>query len=151
MESRLPEEGGAGTARSGGWLEVSGMAEEPEDGVRWGEDTERRGGGAIPAVDPRALGDLAGLAVQVAAQVEELLRKVHGALQNLSTLSVGCIQTYRDSAEGLGEAVDASIRSMYTLMTRCEELDRELQPVPALAARIREMKSTLERLEGLCR
>ncbi|KAJ6665771.1 hypothetical protein lerEdw1_001243 [Lerista edwardsae] len=105
----------------------------------------------IPAIDPQALRDLASLAVQVAAQVDELLRNVHGALQTLTTLSVGCIQTYRDSVEGLGEAVDTSIRSMYTLMARCEELDKEMLPVPVLARRIRDMKSALERLEGLCK
>ncbi|KAJ7341731.1 hypothetical protein JRQ81_006571 [Phrynocephalus forsythii] len=105
----------------------------------------------IPAVDPRALQDLAAMAVQVAARVDDLLRNVHGALQAMSTLSVGCIQTYRDGVDSLGEAVDTSIRSMYTLMARCEELDREMQPVPALARRIRDMKSALEKLEGLCK
>lgn len=105
----------------------------------------------IPVVDPKALQDLASLAVRVATQVEELLRNVQGALQALTTLSVGCIQTYRDGVESLGDAVDTSIRSMYTLMARCEELDLELQPVPALARYIRDMKSTLDKLEGLCK
>ncbi|PKU33164.1 hypothetical protein llap_16533 [Limosa lapponica baueri] len=40
---------------------------------------------------------------------------------------------------------------MYALVARCEELDRAMQPVPALAKRIRDMKGTLERLEGLCK
>lgn len=105
----------------------------------------------IPAIDPKALQDLASLAVRVATQVEELLRNVQGALQALTTLSVGCIQTYRDGVESLGDAVDTSIRSMYTLMARCEELDLELQPVPALARSIRDMKNALDRLEGLCK
>ncbi|XP_061479289.1 BLOC-1-related complex subunit 6-like [Rhineura floridana] len=105
----------------------------------------------IPAIDPKALQELAALAVQVATQVDELLWSVHGALQALTALSVGCIQTYRDGVESLGEAVDTTIRSMYTLMARCEELDKEMQPVPALARRIRDMKSALESLEGLCK
>ncbi|XP_062980959.1 BLOC-1-related complex subunit 6-like [Elgaria multicarinata webbii] len=113
--------------------------------------TSTGSGCVIPAVDSQALQDLAAVAVQVAAQVDELLRSVHGALQALTALSVGCIQTYRDGVESLGEAVDTSIRSMYTLMARCEELDGEMQPVPALARRIRDMKSALERLEGLCK
>ncbi|KAK2527738.1 Borcs6 [Columba livia] len=87
----------------------------------------------------------------VAAQVDELLRNVHCGLQALTALSVGCIQTYRDGVESLGEAADLSIRAMYALVARCEELDRAMQPVPALAKRIRDMKGTLERLEGLCK
>lgn len=105
----------------------------------------------IPPVDPAALRDLVALAGQVAAQVDELLRSVHCGLQALTALSVGCIQTYRDGVESLGETVDTSIRAMYTLVARCEELDLAMQPVPALARRIRDMKGTLERLEGLCK
>ncbi|NXB78172.1 BORC6 protein, partial [Donacobius atricapilla] len=95
--------------------------------------------------------DVVALAGQVAAQVDELLRNVHCGLQALTALSVGCIQTYRDGVESLGEAADLSIRAMYALVARCEELDRAMQPVPALAKRIRDMKGTLERLEGLCK
>ncbi|NWR60066.1 BORC6 protein, partial [Bucorvus abyssinicus] len=108
-------------------------------------------GGSIPAIDPGALQDVVALAGQVAAQVDELLRNVHCGLQALTALSVGCIQTYRDGVESLGEAADLSIRAMYALVARCEELDRAMQPVPALAKRIRDMKGTLERLEGLCK
>ncbi|KAM6432949.1 LOW QUALITY PROTEIN: BLOC-1-related complex subunit 6 [Rhynochetos jubatus] len=108
-------------------------------------------GGCIPAIDPGALQDVVALAGQVAAQVDELLRNVHCGLQALTALSVGCIQTYRDGVESLGEAADLSIRAMYALVARCEELDRAMQPVPALAKRIRDMKGTLERLEGLCK
>ncbi|KAM6463852.1 BLOC-1-related complex subunit 6 [Liasis olivaceus] len=147
--------------------EAAGLLEEHEGPVHREERSPRfvatgfnqqvcpsawKGSGCpIPAIDPKAVQDLAALAVQVATQVEELLRSVQGALQALTTLSVGCIQTYRDGVESLGDAVDTSIRSMYTLMARCEELDLELQPVPALARRIRDMKSALDRLEGLCK
>ncbi|NXV14808.1 BORC6 protein, partial [Cepphus grylle] len=109
------------------------------------------GGSSIPAIDPGALQEVVALAGQVAAQVDELLRNVHCGLQALTALSVGCIQTYRDGVESLGEAADLSIRAMYALVARCEELDRAMQPVPALAKRIRDMKGTLERLEGLCK
>ncbi|XP_069707398.1 BLOC-1-related complex subunit 6 [Phaenicophaeus curvirostris] len=107
--------------------------------------------GSIPAIDPAALRDVSALAARVAAQVDELLRNVHGGLQALTALSVGCIQTYRDGVESLGEAADLSIRAMYALVARCEELDRAMQPVPALARRIRDVKGTLERLEALCK
>nr|XP_025949200.1 BLOC-1-related complex subunit 6 [Dromaius novaehollandiae] len=112
---------------------------------------EAAAAGPIPAIDPGALQDVVALAGQVAAQVDELLRNVHCGLQALTALSVGCIQTYRDGVESLGEAADLSIRAMYALVARCEELDRAMQPVPALAKRIRDMKGTLERLEGLCK
>lgn len=145
---RLAEEqpvvpGLEGTTRRDGRF----VASNPQQQIPLGSPS----GCLIPAVDPQALQDLGVLAVQVAAQVDELLRGMHGRLQALTALSVGCIQTYRDSVESLGEAVDTSIRSMYTLIARCEELDQELKPVPDLAKRIRDLKSALERLEGLCK
>uniref|UniRef100_A0A8C3UW42 BLOC-1 related complex subunit 6 n=3 Tax=Catharus TaxID=9184 RepID=A0A8C3UW42_CATUS len=120
-------------------------------GAPRGEPPAGSSGSSIPAIDPGALQDVVALAGQVAAQVDELLRNVHCGLQALTALSVGCIQTYRDGVESLGEAADLSIRAMYALVARCEELDRAMQPVPALAKRIRDMKGTLERLEGLCK
>nr|XP_021402008.1 BLOC-1-related complex subunit 6 [Lonchura striata domestica] len=120
-------------------------------GAPRGETPAGGGGSSIPAIDPGALQDVVALAGQVAAQVDDLLRNVHCGLQALTALSVGCIQTYRDGVESLGEAADLSIRAMYALVARCEELDRAMQPVPALAKRIRDMKGTLERLEGLCK
>ncbi|CAJ0939863.1 unnamed protein product [Ranitomeya imitator] len=69
----------------------------------------------------------------------------------MTALSVGYIQTYRDSVDSLGESVDMSIKGMYTLMARCEELDRSMQPIHALAKQIREIKRTLEMFETLCK
>ncbi|NXY69125.1 BORC6 protein, partial [Glareola pratincola] len=125
--------------------------EQPAAGGGSGGGSGGGGGSSIPAIDPGALQEVVALAGQVAAQVDELLRNVHCGLQALTALSVGCIQTYRDGVESLGEAADLSIRAMYALVARCEELDRAMQPVPALAKRIRDMKGTLERLEGLCK
>lgn len=124
----------------------------------------------------------------------------------MTALSVGYIQTYRDSVDSLGESVDMSIKvqtykvifisprqfsfvlkrvgehsvqpsavvlyslvisfgsiflsarlmfrlpqGMYTLMARCEELDRSMQPIHTLAAQIRDVKRTLDALEALCK
>jgi len=99
----------------------------------------------------------------------------------MTALSVGYIQTYRDSVDSLGESVDMSIKvrviyshlfsevfnfillsfliclclflyfqGMYTLMARCEELDRSMQPIHTLAAQIRDIKRTLDALETIC-
>lgn len=100
----------------------------------------------------------------------------------MTALSVGYIQTYRDSVDSLGESVDMSIKvrvtysnlvrgvfnfilfsiliyvclcmcfqGMYTLMARCEELDRSMQPIHTLAAQIRDIKRTLDALETICK
>ncbi|XP_044528402.1 BLOC-1-related complex subunit 6 [Gracilinanus agilis] len=105
----------------------------------------------IPPIDPEVLRDLERLSRELGARVERLLRGLGGAVQELTALSVGCIQTYRDAVDSLGEAVDMSIKGMYTLLARCEELERALQPVQGLARQIRDIRRTLEVLEALCK
>ncbi|KYO36034.1 hypothetical protein Y1Q_0010426 [Alligator mississippiensis] len=105
----------------------------------------------IPAVDPAVLRELEAAAGELALRVDRLLRGLSGAVQDMTALSVGYIQTYRDAVDGLGEAVDMGIKGMYTLLARGEELDRSMQPVHALAKQIRELKRTLEVFEALCK
>uniref|UniRef100_H3D3A8 BLOC-1 related complex subunit 6 n=1 Tax=Tetraodon nigroviridis TaxID=99883 RepID=H3D3A8_TETNG len=105
----------------------------------------------IPPIDPTVLLDLQRHTQEVAHSVEMMMRSLNGTIQNMTALSVGYIQTYRDSVDSLGESVDMSIKGMYTLMARCEELDRSMQPIHTLAAQIRDIKRTLDSLEALCK
>ncbi|XP_073420554.1 BLOC-1-related complex subunit 6 isoform X1 [Dendrobates tinctorius] len=105
----------------------------------------------IPPIDLAVLKDLEILTQEVALKVDQMMKSLSGTIQNMTALSVGYIQTYRDSVDSLGESVDMSIKGMYTLMARCEELDRSMQPIHALAKQIREIKRTLETFETLCK
>ncbi|CAN9515737.1 unnamed protein product [Ophioblennius macclurei] len=105
----------------------------------------------IPPIDPTVLLDLQKHTQEVAHSVEMMMRSLNGTIQNMTALSVGYIQTYRDSVDSLGESVDMSIKGMYTLMARCEELDRSMQPIHTLAAQIRDIKRTLDTLEAICK
>ncbi|KAK6307846.1 hypothetical protein J4Q44_G00211170 [Coregonus suidteri] len=105
----------------------------------------------IPPIDPAVLVDLQRHTQEVAHSVELMMRSLNGTIQNMTALSVGYIQTYRDSVDSLGESVDMSIKGMYTLMARCEELDRSMQPIHTLAAQIRDIKRTLDALEAICK
>ncbi|XP_056278577.1 BLOC-1 related complex subunit 6 isoform X2 [Pseudoliparis swirei] len=105
----------------------------------------------IPPIDPAVLLDLQRHTQEVAHSVEMMMRSLNGTIQNMTALSVGYIQTYRDSVDSLGESVDMSIKGMYTLMARCEELDRSMQPIHNLAAQIRDIKRTLDALEAICK
>lgn len=105
----------------------------------------------IPPIDPSVLEDLHKHTQEVSQSVEGMMKSLNGTIQNMTALSVGYIQTYRDSVDSLGESVDMSIKGMYTLMARCEELDRSMQPIHTLAAQIRDIKRTLDALEAICK
>ncbi|CAL8368922.1 unnamed protein product [Lota lota] len=105
----------------------------------------------IPPIDPAVLLDLQRHTQEVAHSVELMMRGLNGAIQNMTALSVGYIQTYRDSVDSLGESVDMSIKGMYTLMARCEELDRSMKPIHTLGTQIHDIKRTLDALEAICK
>ncbi|KAM7404412.1 hypothetical protein PAMP_011757 [Pampus punctatissimus] len=77
----------------------------------------------IPPIDPAVLLDLQRHTQEVAHSVEMMMRSLNGTIQN----------------------------GMYTLMARCEELDRSMQPIHTLAAQIRDIKRTLDALEAICK
>ncbi|XP_018420949.1 PREDICTED: uncharacterized protein C17orf59 homolog [Nanorana parkeri] len=120
-----------------------------EGGVR--RQALQRSRADIPPIDVEVLKDLEILTQDVALKVDQMMKSLNGTIQNMTALSVGYIQTYRDSVDSLGESVDMSIKVMYTLMARCEELDRSMQPIHALAKQIRDIKHTLETFEALCK
>ncbi|XP_041859813.1 BLOC-1 related complex subunit 6 isoform X2 [Melanotaenia boesemani] len=64
----------------------------------------------IPPIDPAVLLDLQRHTQEVAQSVEMMMRSLNGTIQNMTALSVGYIQTYRDSVDSLGESVDMSIK-----------------------------------------
>ncbi|XP_053577073.1 BLOC-1-related complex subunit 6 [Bombina bombina] len=111
----------------------------------------RRKKADIPPIDPEVIKHLEIHAHDVAFKVDQMMKSLSGTIQNMTALSVGYIQTYRDSVDSLGESVDMSIKGMYTLMARCEELDRSMQPIHSLAKQIREIKRTLEIFESICK
>ncbi|XP_051777359.1 BLOC-1 related complex subunit 6 [Erpetoichthys calabaricus] len=113
--------------------------------------TSQRKPADIPPIDPGVVLDLEKHTQDIAQSVELMMRSLNSTIQNMTALSVGYIQTYRDSVDSLGESVDMSIKGMYTLMARCEELDRSMQPIHFLAKQIHDIKRTLETLEALCK
>ncbi|KAG5282318.1 hypothetical protein AALO_G00054670 [Alosa alosa] len=127
-------------------IQLPSLADSSSGSVR-GRGSMRRPAD-IPPIDPSVLLDLQRHTQDVAQSVELMMRSLNGTIQNMTALSVGYIQTYRDSVDSLGESVDMSIKGMYTLMARCEELDRSMQPIHTLAAQIRDIKRTLDALEA---
>jgi len=51
----------------------------------------------------------------------------------------------------VSETVDENIKSMYTLIARCEELNASLKPVQNMAEQVKEIKKTLDAFEAICK
>ncbi|XP_033647924.1 uncharacterized protein LOC117307315 isoform X2 [Asterias rubens] len=106
---------------------------------------------AIPPVDPAALADIEKHCKRVADNVDLMMGHLSSTLQNMSAITVGHTQTYRDAVEKAGVTVDQSVKCMYALIAKCEELNRTMEPVHKLANQIKSVKRLLEEMEAACK
>ncbi|XP_072026268.1 uncharacterized protein [Amphiura filiformis] len=106
---------------------------------------------AIPPIDPTALADLEKHSKRVADSLDLMMGHLNSTLHNMSAISVGHIQTYRDAVDKAGLTVDQSVKAMYALIAKCEELSRTMVPVEDLAKQIKSIKKQLDEFEAVCK
>ncbi|XP_061186663.1 uncharacterized protein LOC133194770 [Saccostrea echinata] len=102
----------------------------------------------IPPIDPMAVMELEMAAKRVADNVDLLMGNLKSNLHKMSAITVGCLDAYKKSVDATCDSVDSSIKSMYALMAKCEELSKSMQPVYQLANQIKEIKRLLDRFES---
>lgn len=102
----------------------------------------------IPPIDPQAINDLEMHALQVADNLDLLMGNLRSNLHKMSAITVGCLSAYKTSIDTTCDSVDSSIKSMYALMAKCEELSNSMKPVNRLAEQIKEIKRLLDRFES---
>lgn len=102
----------------------------------------------IPLIDPQAVHDLEMHALKVADNLDLLMGNLKSNLHKMSAITVGCLSAYKTSVDTTCDSVDSSIKSMYALMAKCEELSNSMKPVNKLAEQIKEIKRLLDRFEG---
>ncbi|KAG1670095.1 BLOC-1-related complex subunit 6 [Nymphon striatum] len=87
----------------------------------------------IPIIDPAIINDLESHAYKVASTVDTMLENLTGTLHSMSSLTVDCMDIYKDSVCKTCDVVDSNIKSMYQLMAKCEELNKSMSSVYILA------------------
>ncbi|KAL4226142.1 hypothetical protein ACF0H5_014129 [Mactra antiquata] len=102
----------------------------------------------IPPIDPMAVHEVENQARLVADSLDLMMGNLRNSLHQMSAISVGCEDAYKTSVDVTCDSVDASIKSMYALMAKCEELSYAMQPVYKLADQIKEIKRLLDKFES---
>lgn len=115
------------------------------------EDVHRSCLSEIPPIDPEILNDLEIRASDVAGNLDHMLKALANSLKAMSQVSIDCLSAYDTCVDHVSEAVDVNIKSMYTLIARCEELNASLKPVQNLAEQVKEIKRTLDVFEAVCK
>lgn len=105
----------------------------------------------IPPVDPEVLRDLEVKAGDIARNLDHMLTALAHTLKAMSQVSMECLGVYNSCVDHVSETVDENIKSMYTLIARCEELNASLKPVQNMAEQVKEIKKTLDAFEAICK
>lgn len=102
----------------------------------------------MPPIDAMAIHEIENQARLVADSLDLMMGNLRNTLHQMSAISVGCEEAYRTSVDVTCDSVDASIKAMYAMMAKCEELSAAMQPVYRLADQIKEIKRLLDRFES---
>ena len=105
----------------------------------------------IPPVDPEVLKDLELRAYGISRNLDHMLATLANSLKAMSQVSSECLGAYGSCVDHVSETVDENIKSMYTLIARCEELNASLRPLQNLAEQVKEIKRTLDIFEAICK
>ncbi|CAL1526960.1 unnamed protein product, partial [Lymnaea stagnalis] len=90
----------------------------------------------IPPIDATAVIELENHARRVADNLDLMMGNIRNNLHKMSAITIGCQDAYKRSVDITCDSVDASIKSMYALMAKCEELSASMGPVEQLATQM---------------
>ena len=105
----------------------------------------------IPPIDPGILHDLESKAKEVSNNLDLMLGNLSNSMRAMTVVTDQHLHAYDSSVKHLSETVDSSIKTMYTLIAHCEQVDSRMAPIYKMAAQIKEIKRTLDILEGVCK
>ncbi|CAH8611894.1 unnamed protein product [Dicrocoelium dendriticum] len=127
----------------------SSVAEQKGSLVASGYNRFDTTGHPHPLMNLKVLSELERHAHSLAVQLDRLLTSTQSSLDQMSGLTMDCTSTLSNSVDLTCDAVDASIKTTYALMAKCEELSKAVVQVKPLEKEIEAVKRTLDRFESL--
>ncbi|ELU01050.1 hypothetical protein CAPTEDRAFT_212084 [Capitella teleta] len=91
--------------------------------------------------------DLEVLAEKTSMSLQHMMSTLASDLHKMSSLTHACLGAYSEGVDNTCDAVDSSIKSMYALMAKCEELNSSLRPIYGLQEQIKGIKRLLDMFE----
>ena len=101
----------------------------------------------IPRIGVELIEKIEAEAIKVSTDVDKLISDVTKSLSTISAISVANIQTQNDSLNELSNTINSAVHNMFYLISHCEELDKNMEPVIKLTKKVDKLKSLLSALE----
>ncbi|KAG0210163.1 hypothetical protein BGX28_009603 [Mortierella sp. GBA30] len=93
-------------------------------------------GNSIP-IDVSLLEDIEQSALQLSSQLESLLLGLQNQLQQAASATLGSVKVYESSlVEGVCGQVEACVEQTTDLISRCDEMDKDMASIAAIAIQV---------------
>ncbi|KAI8603429.1 hypothetical protein EDD21DRAFT_369040 [Dissophora ornata] len=101
-------------------------------------------GNSIP-IDVSLLEDLEQSALQLSSQLDALLSGLQSNLQQAASATLGSIKVYESSlVNGVCGQVTACAEQTTDLISRCDEMDKDMASMAAIATQIKAIKQAVD-------
>jgi hypothetical protein len=105
----------------------------------------------VPFVDIEALAVLESKAVEVDRNLHRMMDNITRNLNGISTSSVQYAECYRDCVKNVGNASDTATKAMAKLIGKCEEMNKNMEPLYNMAEQVKMINALLDQFEEKCK
>jgi hypothetical protein len=105
----------------------------------------------VPFVDIDALMVLESKAVEVDRNLHRMMDNITRNLNGISTSSVQYAECYRDCVKNVGNASDTATKAMAKLIGKCEEMNKNMEPLYNMAEQVKIINALLDQFEEKCK
>lgn len=101
-----------------------------------------------PQMDTQCLADIEIEAQYLAANVDNLTENLTNLLHSISSIANDNVEVYKDSVVKLADIVDQNIKSMYSIISKSEEISKTMKNAEKLSVRIKEIRRLVDMFES---
>ncbi|XP_028394153.1 BLOC-1-related complex subunit 6-like [Dendronephthya gigantea] len=105
----------------------------------------------VPFVDTEALKILENKATEVDRNLQRMMGNITRNLNGISTTSVQYAECYRDCVKNVGNASDNATKAMGKLIGKCEEMNKNMEPLYNMAEQVKMIIVLLDQFEEKCK
>ncbi|KAG0284312.1 hypothetical protein BGZ96_011305 [Linnemannia gamsii] len=101
-------------------------------------------GNSIP-IDVSLLEDIEQSALHLSAQLDALLSSLQSQLQLAASATLGSVKVYESSlVDGVCGQVEACVEQTTDLISRCDEMDKDMASIADIATQIKAIKQAID-------
>jgi len=147
LQEQIPQ---AATQRHHSTTSISGSEKIPKIGSTTTERSSISSAASVHSAEDinTVINDIELEAKKLASSIDTLTENLTGVLHSLSSMTVDCTFVACDGVSQLTSSADASIKVMYQVFAKCEELNKAVRPLYSIHQQLKDTKRLLDKVEA---